>query len=112
MRYETVTHRAGEWLGDVPEDWNYDEFCDKFLSADRKIYEESIQLFKEMSAAIKQGKKVIATESGQFSHEVLSCGLYDGWPFWVPRPCYSYKGPIPGEHIAEFYDLTSIRIKQ
>lgn len=111
MRYETKQIRIGEWLGDVPENWDYDAFYAKYISQNKESFDRSVALFKEMDAALRSGKRVIATQSGQFSHEVYKCGLYDGWAFWVPRPCYSYKGPISGEHIDEFYNLTSIKIE-
>ncbi len=108
MRYETQTVRIGEWLGEVPEDWDYDAFYRKHLEGSgfrRESFEESVRLFRDMAAALKRGEKVSAVSSGGFSREVYSCGLYDGWVFWEPRPCYSYKGPISGEHIDEFYNL-------
>ena len=111
MRYETQTVRIGEWLGAVPENWDYEAFYEKHLGRSKDSFERSVALFKEMDAALRAGKKVFATQSGNFSHEVYRCGLYDGWVFWVPRPCYAYVGPIPAEHIDEFYNLIDIRIE-
>lgn len=109
MRLETSTVRIGEWLGDVPEDWDYEAFFKRYLQ-NRDYFERGQRLFKEMAAALKRGAKVYATQSGDFTHEVYHCGLYDGWVFWEPRPCYSYKGPLPGEHLDEFYNLLGLRI--
>lgn len=111
MRLETQTVRVGEWLGDVPSDWDYEAFYQKHLSSNREYFERSVKLFKEMDAALKRGAKVFATQSGDFTHEVYRCGLYDGWVFWEPRPCYSYKGPI-GVDRDEFYNLWYLRIKE
>ena len=111
MRYENKQVRIGEWLGDVPEDWDYDAFYKEYLCQNRDLFDESVRLFKEMDAAIKRGAKVFATQSGGFVNEVYRCGLYDGWVFWIPRPCYSYKGPLPVEHRDEFYNLRAIRIE-
>ena len=111
MRLETRTERVGEWLGDVPEDWDYEAFFEKRLQ-NRETFELGMRLFKEMAAALKRGAKVYATQCGGFTHEVYSCGLYDGWVFWEPRPCYSYRGPIPGAHRDEFYNLRALRIEE
>ena len=117
MRTETRIVTIGEWLGDVPADWDYEAFCDKWLGtrsgdAHDQQYKKAIMLFKEMDAALKRGAHVRATQVGGFSHLVYRCGLYDGWAFWVPRPCYSYKGPIPAEHIDEFYNLRALDIEE
>ena|SRR3990167_9417277 len=111
MRLETRSVRIGEWIGEVPEDWDYEAFYSNHLRRNRESFDRSVKLFKEMDAALKSGKKVWATQSGDFTHEVYHCGLYDGWVFWVPRPCYSYHGPILGQHIDEFYNITSVRIE-
>lgn len=117
MRYEQKTVRVGEWLGDVPDDWDYEDFNQKYLVSGcgnleyhNQRYQKSIKLFKEMSEALKNGKTVFASD-GNFTHEVVKCGLYDGWVFWVPRPCYAYIGPLPVEHRAELYGIISITIE-
>lgn len=110
MRLETKTIRIGEWLGDVPADWDYDKFHDENLSCSKEMHDQAVALFTEMARALKQGRNVFATQTSNFTHEVSSCGLYDGWAFWEPRPCYSYKGPISGKHIGEYYDLRAIKI--
>lgn len=102
--------RIGEWLGDVPADWDFDKFCSRNLSQNKLHYDHAIQFFWEMAAALKRGDEVWAIQSGGFAHLVYSCGLYDGWPFWIPRPCYSYKGPISAPHTDEFYNLIAIRV--
>jgi hypothetical protein len=112
MRYETKQVRVGEWLGDVPKEWDYEAFYKKYLGQNRDIFDRAVALFKEMDAALKRGAKVWATQSGGFTHEVVGCGLYDGWVFWVPRPCYSYRGPLPVEHIDEFYNLYGLKIEE
>jgi len=111
MRFETKTVRIGEWIGDVPDDWDYDEFYKQHLGQNRESFDKAVALFKEMDSALKSGAKVFATQSGGFTHEVYRCGLYDGWVFWVARPCYSYEGPLYGKHIDEFYNLRAIRIE-
>jgi len=111
MRIETQQVRIGEWLGDVPEDWDYDAFRKRHLSLNKTDFDKAVKLFKEMDTALKRGATVWATVSGNFTHKVYHCGLYDGWIFWTPRPCYAYEGPIPGEHRNEFYELRRIRIE-
>ena len=112
MRLETQTVTIGEWLGDVPEGWDFDAFYKKYLNQNKISFDESVLLYRKMEAALKRGAKVWATQSGGFTHEVIHCGLYDGWVFWVPRPCYAYRGPIPGAHREELYNLHAIRIEE
>jgi hypothetical protein len=112
MRYETQTIKIGEWLGDVPDNWDFEKFYTENLGQNKESHDRAVKLYKDMAAALKRGATVWATQSGNFSHEVYSCGLYDGWPFWKPRPCYSYRGPIPSEHIDEYYNLMEIKIKE
>lgn len=112
MKYVTRQEAIGEWLGDVPDGWDYGKFYTKHLSRNETWHNESVQLFKQISQALKDGKDVYAEKSGGFVHKVYSCGLYDGWPFWEPRPCYSYKGPLPCEHIGEYYDLIGVKINE
>lgn len=111
MRYEQRTVRIGEWLGDVPDDWDYESFYKKHLGQNREYFERSVEAFKQADNALREGKEVWIEVSGGFSHKVYKCGLYDGWPFWTPRPCFSYKGPIPSEHVEEFYNVWYVRIK-
>jgi hypothetical protein len=108
MRLETQTVRIGEWLGDVPDDWDYEAFFAKYLQ-NRSYFERGRDLFKEMAAALKRGATVYAMQSGGFEHLVCYCGLYDGWVFWVPRPCYAFRGPI-GTDRDEFYNIVGLRI--
>ena len=111
MKLKTVTIKEGEWLGDVPADWDYEAFYQKYLGQNRDYFERSVIAFKEMCTALIRGETVWVTQSGDFTHQVIHCGLYDGWVFWVPRPCYSYIGPLPTEHIDEFYNVMRIRIE-
>lgn len=115
MRLETQTVRVGEWLGDVPPDWDFDAFYRRHLEGcghRRDYFNEAVQHYRTMEAALKRGATVYATGSGGFTHLVYSCGLYDGWAFWEPRPCFSYQGPIPGEHKGEFYHLIGVRVEE
>lgn len=113
MRLETRTVRVGEWLGDVPADWDFDGWYTEHLARSgypRDWYDRAVALYKEMAEALKRDQIVYATQTGGYEHLVYSCGLYDGWVFWKSRPCYSYKGPIAGAHRDEFYNLRSLRV--
>lgn len=112
MRTETRTVLIGEWLGDVPEDWDFEKFYAENLSQHKESHDRAVKLYKEMAAALKRGATVWATQSGDFTHKVIGCGLYDGWVFWKPRPCYAYEGPIPAAHTDEYYNLRAIRIEE
>ena len=111
MRYETKIVCHGEWLGEVPEDWDYDEWHEKHLSCKKSDYDRTVATFKDLLNEYKAGKTICFCNSGGFSHKVLKVGLYDGGVFWKPRPCIRYVGPIPGEHVAGFYDVRSFRVE-
>lgn len=111
MRLETQTVRIGEWLGDVPLDWNYNKFYQENLNHDKERHDKSVEYFKQMAQALKEGKEVSATTSGGFFHHVYHCGLYDGWVFWKPRPCFCYKSTL-GTATEEYYNLQRITIKE
>lgn len=47
--------------------------------------------------------------SGQFSHEVISVGMYDGWPFWTPTPAALTYGPLGVGDWHFYYDITGVK---
>ena len=113
MRIETRGVRVGEWLGDVPDDWDYEGFYERYLRACdpyKKDYDRAVEVFKKLDLALRGGLKVQAIETGGFTYEVYKCGLYDGWPFWIPRPCYAYYRPNRKSISREFYDLYDLKI--
>lgn len=75
MRYETQTVRIGEDMG--PIDWSHETAQDK------------PQIWRDAEAN---------------PHEYLYNGrpiykicMYDGWPYWTPRPAIFFGGPIGPE---------------
>lgn len=110
MKTRTVQVTDGEWLGPVPADYDFQAFYDEYLKGSghrQESYDRAVATYKATAEALERGARVWV-ECGQFTHQVYRCEMYDGWVFWVPRPCLAYVGPIPGEHIDELYDMTRI----
>ena len=72
MRYETVQVRIGEVCG--PIDWTHEWAKDK-----PTIWREA--------EAVPNG----FLYNG---HEILRICMYDGWPYWKPRPAIQFIGPL------------------
>lgn len=103
MRTETQTVRIGEWLG--PVDWSFDfaAFTDRHLNGGDST--KAIAMLREIEDGLHRGERWGIWEHGTM-REVISVGMYDGWPFWTPRPCYLAKTPIGGDK-SEWYGPTA-----
>ena len=113
MKIETRQVRNGEWSSPINKDWSYEAFYKNHLASiggKKATFDKSVKLFKEMDAALQRGAQVRATGPSECAREVYFCAMYDGWPFWEPRPCFAYRGPLPGVDIGEFYELRLIRV--
>jgi hypothetical protein len=111
MKYKTVNVCEGERLGDVPVEFDYEPFCKRFMGGrHQEMLAESITTYRDMLAAYNENREGIIASEGDFEHEVIDMGLYDGWPFWAPRPCYFWKTWAGGEW-RNFYELRAFRRK-
>lgn len=91
MRTETRTVKIGEWLG--PIDWGYDFFAwgwDRKGSCNPALIPGAIECLRTVEAGLARGERWQVTAHGGTS-EVLSVGMYDGWPYWKPTPFYLLK---------------------
>jgi hypothetical protein len=82
MRTETVTVRIGEDVG--PVDWTHPTSKDM-----PPIWREAEQ---NPSAFV----------FGEYSRPILRICMYDGWPYWEPRPAIQYIGPLKSAEWAFF----------
>lgn len=84
MRTETRTVRIGEYMG--PIDWTH------------PIAKDMPPLWRQAEAnpdAFRfQGRSIIAI------------AMYDGWPYWTPRPAILFDGPIGPEW--NYFDSYSV----
>jgi hypothetical protein len=72
VRYETVTVRHGENVG--PVDWEH-------------------QIAKDKPDVWRDAEK--RPEAFLFNgHMIICLCMYDGWPFWIPRPAICFVGPL------------------
>ena len=76
MRYETVTVRHGENVG--PVDW------------DHEIAKGMPPVWREAEA----DPKTFRFDYGHGGREIIAICMYDGWPYWKPRPAICYVGPL------------------
>lgn len=86
MRTETVTVRIGEDVG--PVDWEHPTACDKppiWLEAE-----------KNPDAFLYNGRAI------------LKLCMYDGWPYWQPRPAIQFIGPLNSAEW-DFFDSYGVR---
>ena len=98
MRTYQVTQREGERLGDI--DWNYnfrphfDGYC---CNEQRKLefMVAAIENLFQVERLFKKGIQLRVTE-GQFAHDLLDVGMYDGWPYWKPVPSICIRTVLGG----------------
>lgn len=92
MREYTVTKREGEYLG--PVDWDYDFINDTnrypgIPEETRLEYlNENISWVKELDEAENIQEYSVSNYGGcpKIWNKALKVGMYDGWPYWRPRP--------------------------
>ena len=109
MKTTTVTKREGEFLGLV--DWDYD-FASHFTGYGNpeiaaRFCEEAVKMLRLLSA----GGSWQATTDGGWPRvgwrEVISVGMYDGWPYWRPVPSVCLSG-VFGSEWHSFSSLTGV----
>jgi hypothetical protein len=110
MRYETVVHRVGEYLG--PVDWSFD-FAG-FISKERD-HEERVRIAVERLRRIAaEPDRWEATTDGGWPRvgwqSVIEVGMYDGWPYWRPIPSVLLAGVL-GPTWHDFSSITNIEHK-
>lgn len=72
MRYETVVVRHGENVG--PVDWEHPSA-------------------KDCDPAWREAERT--PEKFRYNgREIIQVCMYDGWPFWEPRPAVMFVGPL------------------
>ena len=81
MRYETQTVRVGEYVG--PVDWEHETAKD---------------MPDHWRDAEKHPENYRFNYNGGFTdREIVRIGMYDGWPYWEPRPALLVIGPLGPE---------------
>jgi hypothetical protein len=82
MRYETHTVRIGEDVGAV--DWLHPTAAD-------------------MPAIWREAEKnPDAFTFSEYRRPILRICMYDGWPYWEPRPAIQFIGPLNSAEWAFF----------
>lgn len=84
MRCETVTVRHGENVG--PVDWTHETAKDM-----PDIWREA-----------ERDPKSFVFDYGHGGRAIVEICMYDGWPYWQPRPAVAYIGALNGVEWAFF----------
>jgi hypothetical protein len=87
VRTETVTVRIGENVG--PVDW------------DHPTAKDMPPIWREAEANPRD------FVFGDYSRTILAICMYDGWPYWKPRPAVQFSGPLNSAEWA-FFDSYGI----
>ena len=88
MRTETVTVRHGEDCG--PIDW------------DHEIAKDKPAIWREAEA---EPESYVYCEDRMIGErEIIAMRMYDGWPYWKPRPALLISSPIVGSEWRFFDD--------
>lgn len=82
MRTWTETHREGTDVG--PVDWSHPALA--------TVNAEKLQLWKE--AEKDPGKFKFATSHMFHPRQIYKVCMYDGWPYWEPRPAVCHEGVL------------------
>ena len=85
MRTWTETHREGTNVG--PVDWSH---------------ELAAAMPEAWRDAEKNPDHYRFESSGGGSFRVVALCMYDGWPYWEPRPALAYIGPLHSVEWAHF----------
>ena len=99
MRTYQVTKREGELLGQI--DWSHD-FAQHYscrsgpASRIAEAMTRDIENLWQVERLHLKGK-LLRVREGEYWHNVIAVGMYDGWPYWKPVPAVLIAGPIGSE---------------
>jgi hypothetical protein len=96
--------RRGEMKPGI--DWSFD-FSQGFarMCSSQATKDEHRDRCVAFLKTLKPGARVMS--NGQFEREIVSVGMYDGWPFWTPTPAISYIGPLGSLEYDFYYNLSA-----
>ena len=96
MRFYQVTHREGEKLAQIDWSHNFWQHFSTMCSNDdykRERMERQIYNLFVVERLFLQGKRLRVRE-GDYWHDLLDIGMYDGWPYWRPVPAILVSSPL------------------
>ena len=113
MKYRTEVVREGELLGPVDWEYNFRQHFDSMGTRNESVKDEyckgRVDLLRRVESEIDSGLQVWLSH-GSTWRDVLSVGMYDGWPFWKPTPALLCSSVL-GAEWQFFYDLQEVRMK-
>jgi hypothetical protein len=113
MRTWTETHREGTDMG--PIDWTTADVTTRAHAFGGEAGEKLVALLKLAEERLARGEPsdVLVTTDGGWPrcgwHEVYAVRLYDGWPYWEPRPAVLRAGTIGGSEWDFFSSIIEVR---
>ena len=95
---KTVVERIGENMGPVPKDYDiWDKRWGGLYPNNPEIRVAKFQMFLDMQEAFLNGNKIRVSYDPDFGDFLADVGLYDGWPYWEPVPCFKQATWLGGE---------------
>ena len=96
MRSYQMTHYEGELLGEI--DWKHDfarafDCCCSSSEHKTDMLFRAIENLWQVERLYKKDVR-LQVRTGDYWHNLLSVGMYDGWPYWKPMPAIMVKGPL------------------
>lgn len=111
MRIVTEERRIGENLG--PIDWSYDftshDWSSGLGGVNPEVSRDGAARLREVEAALSQGQRVTVMMHQNY-HEVITVGMYDGWPFWRPVPSVLTQTCLGGEW-SPWYNIQGVEVR-
>lgn len=111
MKTRTVTVREGELLG--PIDFGHDfisyfnnESCPQ--QENERRCNRCVDSLRQISNGSPSQWQV---RCGEYWHDLVAVGMYDGWPWWKPVP-HVLIGSTLGSEWEPFYKIEDVRHKQ
>lgn len=81
MKTRMVEERIGENMG--PVDWTHD------IAKDKPAIWREAEKHPERFRYVENG--------GFFAKPIIALAMYDGWPYWTPRPAIHFMGTLGPE---------------
>ena len=113
MKSYQVTKYEGENVGRIDWSYNFWSHFSCYCSNDevkRGIMERQIANLFECERRFLRGER-LQVRNGDYWHDVLDVGMYDGWPYWKPVPSVCESTAIGGFEWHQFPRVDELRVK-
>jgi hypothetical protein len=114
MRSYTKTVYEGERVGDIDYSFPFAASncynCERTEESRAELIQRHVDLLLEIERRLAAGESLQVQTGGGYWHDVLSIGMYDGWPFWKPTPAVQRRDHVLGGAVWDFwYEIHGVR---